>query len=418
MAETRWKNFEDRLSKLEQALQDKFQALDTKIAAIDSSITNLEGAINDRFDQLVQLINVKSGLEKQKSVIGVHDSPGAASSEFQEGVTSANHRSERLDSRSSSSPVPIVDHFRALGLTTTNFIFPRFDGDNPHAWERKCEQYFQLHAILEEMKVSIASMHLEGKACIWYQDYQVGKHFIQWSDLISDLVIRFGDSGYDNVVGEFNKLQQLGSMLEYQERFEELKALMVSKNKGLTEEYFVQSYISGLKPELSSAVQMFSPETFIQVTNLSRLQETHLIAQGLLSKTPYQYHSTTKLPTHFSNHTSSHKTTQFSTNPTYSPPTSNTKSTTKQPHQYTSTNKNFTPPPLNFYHTNQNKPPNIVSPIRKLTYAEQRAPRAKGLCYHCDEVYKAGHNCTNPQPFLLVEDEDEDHLIPVVKLRK
>ena len=59
-----------------------------------------------------------------------------------------------------------------------------------------------------------------------------------------------------DVVEDFNKLRQLGMILEYQVRFEELKALMLIHNPYLTEAYFVSSFISGLSEELRPMVKV------------------------------------------------------------------------------------------------------------------------------------------------------------------
>lgn len=54
-------------------------------------------------------------------------------------------------------------------------------------------------------------------------------------------------------------------MLEYQEKFEELKSLMVKYNPGLSEIYFISSFISGLNEEVRQVVTMFRPDSLLQV---------------------------------------------------------------------------------------------------------------------------------------------------------
>lgn len=44
--------------------------------------------------------------------------------------------------------------------------FPHFGGEWPREWLRKARKYFQLHQILDEMKLGIAKMYLKGKADI------------------------------------------------------------------------------------------------------------------------------------------------------------------------------------------------------------------------------------------------------------
>ena len=63
---------------------------------------------------------------------------------------------------------------------------------------------------------------------------------------MEEICERFGDRGLVDIVKEFNKLRQKGSVLDYQLKFEELKSLMLNHNPHLTKAYFVSSFISGL----------------------------------------------------------------------------------------------------------------------------------------------------------------------------
>ena len=43
--------------------------------------------------------------------------------------------------------------------------FPKFWGEDVQGWIYKCEQFFDVDNIVEDMKVRVASIHLSGKAC-------------------------------------------------------------------------------------------------------------------------------------------------------------------------------------------------------------------------------------------------------------
>ncbi|KAL4204430.1 hypothetical protein AMTRI_Chr01g132020 [Amborella trichopoda] len=66
-----------------------------------------------------------------------------------------------------------------------------------------------------------------------------------------------------------------------------------------------------------------------------------------------------------------------------------------------------------------NKPNNSYSSkpiptVRKLTPAEARERREKGLCYHCDEKFTPNHKCKTQKLFWvegLLEDEDEEEVV-------
>ena len=72
---------------------------------------------------------------------------------------------------------------------------------------------------------------------------------------------------------EFNKLQQVGIVEAYQERFEELKTLMLIKNPNLSEEYYISSFTNGLKEEIKPMVKMLKPNTLSRVVEVAYLQE-------------------------------------------------------------------------------------------------------------------------------------------------
>ena len=56
-------------------------------------------------------------------------------------------------------------------------------------------------------KVELASLHLQGRAEIWYNSYIIGRSKVDWEDFVVDLCARFRDAIGGQVVKEFNKLQ-------------------------------------------------------------------------------------------------------------------------------------------------------------------------------------------------------------------
>jgi len=46
--------------------------------------------------------------------------------------------------------------------------FPKFCGEDVQGWIYRCEQFFEVDNIGEEMKVKIALIHLSGKALQWH----------------------------------------------------------------------------------------------------------------------------------------------------------------------------------------------------------------------------------------------------------
>lgn len=64
-----------------------------------------------------------------------------------------------------------------------------------------------------------------------------------------------------NVIGDFYKLTQEGTLSDYQEQFEELRLMMLKINLMLDEAYFISSFISGLNEELRPIIKLYKSQT-------------------------------------------------------------------------------------------------------------------------------------------------------------
>lgn len=114
---------------------------------------------------------------------------------------------------------------------------PSFSGEDPRSWMKKCNKFFTMHQVNDYVKMDIIEMYLEGKVDTWYQGFKKMNDKVSWV-IFSDVIMkRFGKTGGMDVQEEFNKLPQVGSVMEYVERFEELKSLVLCRNAKLKEGY-------------------------------------------------------------------------------------------------------------------------------------------------------------------------------------
>lgn len=184
--------------------------------------------------------------------------------------------------------------------------FPRFDETDPRGWITKCKRYFQFYPMIKERKVSFSSMHLEGRADHWFQANYENIDGVYWREFAKVVSERFSDQEYENIIGEFNKLQQTTTVSAYPDKFEQLRPIVLSKQRELTEVYFVASFISGLKEEIMFNVQMLQPST-LEATSLARLQISSLkviAKKNRVVPKPYNFSSyTAPYPTKTSNPT-------------------------------------------------------------------------------------------------------------------
>ncbi|XP_027175053.1 uncharacterized protein LOC113774658 [Coffea eugenioides] len=181
---------------------------------------------------------------------------------------------------------------------------PMFAYGNPREWLRKCHKYFLNYQIPENQRVDMVEMFLEGRADNWFQGVRLEKPRLNWSEFCELLCERFTGKWSRDVVEEFNKLQQKGTVEEYEEKFEELKTLMLIRNPRLDEGYFISSFISGLKDEIKPMVKMFKPQTLSKAFEVAELQECSL---ETMSKQPTTSGRTAVEPKYgmFRNHSNS-----------------------------------------------------------------------------------------------------------------
>ncbi|KAE8654131.1 Thioredoxin superfamily protein [Hibiscus syriacus] len=83
----------------------------------------------------------------------------------------------------------------------------------------------------------------------------------------------FSDRSFCDIVEEFTKLTQKGSVEDYQEKFEELQPYMLLQNPTLTEEFFVSLFISGLRDDIKHRVKALDPKNLSEAFKQAKLYE-------------------------------------------------------------------------------------------------------------------------------------------------
>ncbi|VFQ84344.1 unnamed protein product [Cuscuta campestris] len=244
-------------------------------------------------------------------------------------------------------------HARTLNFNP-KLEFPKFDGSNTRTWIKKACKNFSLCKIPEDQWVDIASLHMVDKAENWVTSYLSFRKFVAWHEFIMDVNARFRDDKGENVVEQFKKLEQKGSLESYVDEFEDLRSILVQHSHYLPDSFILDSFVGGLKPAVKLFVRAFKPTSIAEAITFARLKEESLEVEG------------TKI-SKFSHYTNSAKPPILPT-PQIKPYTQQKFNLTNQ----TAPNKNF-----------------------KYIPADVRAEKiAKGLCYYCDKPYERGHKCS------------------------
>ncbi|VFQ78679.1 unnamed protein product [Cuscuta campestris] len=263
-------------------------------------------------------------------------------------------------------------------------------------------QFSEQWKLMEE-QVNLASIHLKGRAEIWFSNYGQWRNNICWDEFVMDLGARFNEDDHNDIVEEFNKLCQTGDLEEYVDKFEELKGLLLRKRPNMPQEYFLDSFIAGLKPQIKPFVNAFAPTSVTKAISYARLQEQTVEAWRTQDK--------------------SNKHSQLQSNmgrnntPLLAKPESSAKSSTPTGYQGA-----FRPQGSYNTSSSANKP-TFTQRNPKFIPASVRAEKiAKGLCYYCDKPFEKGHKCENRETQLFLvevlgEEEAEQFELAEVEAR-
>jgi len=286
-------------------------------------------------------------------------------------------RERNLEVNEGSSSSPDRGLFRFL----PKLEFPVFDGTNPRYWIKKCSRYFALCKIPDEQRLDVASIHLVGRAETWFASYIAAKKNVDWSEFVVDVCNRFREELGSKVVEDFHKLYQMGSLEAYLERFEELRSLLLQSIPTLPDDYFVSSFIGGLKPQLKPFVKALNPLSLDDAIRFARLHEEVGDSVRFAPKP-----SPTRGPLLAHPRVSGGLGGQ--TSYVAAPKPAGSGLTTAS-----------SPGPGSLKPANQG-----FQPTRLISAAERAEKIAKGLCYFCDNPYERGHRCpTKRSQLFLVE---------------
>jgi len=224
---------------------------------------------------------------------------------------------------------------------------------------------------------------MEGQALQWYNWLVESAPLTKWDDFVVALKTRFAPSAYDDPVGAFTKLFQTTTVKDYQYQFEVLS----NRISGITEEFKVSSFISGLKEEVRIMVTMLKPPNLPAAFGLARLQEEEVWRRNRSARAPPW-----------------NPTNQSNSKPSF--PKLNVPLTLSKPSNPifpTATRNvgfNLLYPDRNIpFQNNVVKRPNL--PIKRISSNQMQERREKGLCYYCDDKYHIGHKCSRPKVYLL-----------------
>nr|GLL25459.1 uncharacterized protein LOC109154292 [Ipomoea trifida] len=263
----------------------------------------------------------------------------------------------------------------ALSVEDIRQELPKFNGIDPYGWLFKINEYYEFYGISNIYRVQIASFAMEDEASEWYRWLKTNQLLGTWEDFMDKIKLRFGPSQLVDYQGQLSKLTQTSTVADYRASFERL----LNKVSGISEPVLISMFIAGLKHELQQDLLLAKPTSLEEAFSLAKTYESKY--ELLLSTPKWASRPTAvSIPHHpYSNH---------------QPPIRPTTVTMPQPPQRPSPTA-----------TTGRPIPDL--PVRRLSAAEIRDKRSKGLCYNCDKKWSNSHRCQSRFLMLLGMEEDD-----------
>jgi hypothetical protein len=142
--------------------------------------------------------------------------------------------------------------------------FLEFSGDDTDGWIRKAEKYFELVGVTNENRVRIAVMYINGKGEYWWRGTGCSSNTLPWHHFCRMVTDRFNLVSEYEVIGQFRNLKQVGTVVDYMDRFEEMVTMVRRNCPSLPETYYISSFISSLKDSIQFHLQCHRPTALSQ----------------------------------------------------------------------------------------------------------------------------------------------------------
>jgi hypothetical protein len=227
--------------------------LSATIASIDSSInatinTTMQSSVEEVKQELTtQLESIFASL-CTKLKIPTYDHFSEAPPK-NEGKTSSHSHTFQSHHFQRDTRLPRVD-------------VTKFDGSYPTGWVTQMEHYFSLYDIIDDLaKLRYGVLHLDQERWQWWQWRKTScQGYIAWTQFVTELYECF-DMDTNHLV-HLTKLKQSGIVEDFIATFEHLDFRI----EGMTDAFFRECFINGLKEDIQAHVLMDQPSTWVEAT--------------------------------------------------------------------------------------------------------------------------------------------------------
>lgn len=262
--------------------------------------------------------------------------------------------------------------------------FPAFDGTCPKIWKKKCENFFEIYAVPKFWWVKLAVMYFKGSATFWLQSVDPQITEASWLEFCAAVCSRFDREQHGQLVRQFFRIKQFGSVVDYVEQFDNLVHQLLAHDSSMQPIVITNRFIDGLRDDIKAVVMLHRPVDLDTACSLAILQE-EVLGETLKKEVKKHEQPVTRLSQKHPQFTGS-----YSAAPTYNSPS------TRATHQNTGTEDRRSTDPVRFS--------NPSSSTDSKMAALMAFRKAKGLCYKCGLKWNPSHTCANTVPLHVVEE--------------
>jgi hypothetical protein len=260
MAHTRSQEMESRFN----TLQSSFLETQKEVKQLSATVASLDTSINTTINASVQ-----SSMEEVKQETTTH-----LESIFASLYTKLNIPTDdpfldappKTEGEHSSHSHTFQPHHFQRDIRLLRVDVTKFDGSDPTGWLTQMEHYFSLYGITDDLaKLWYGVLHLDQERCQWWQWRKTSRQgYIAWTQFVTDLYECFDTD--TNHLGRLKKLKQSGTVEDFIATFERLDF----RTEGMTDDFFQECFISGLKEEIRAHVLMARPSSWVEDTKKSK----------------------------------------------------------------------------------------------------------------------------------------------------
>jgi hypothetical protein len=138
----------------------------------------------------------------------------------------------------------------------------KFDGSDPTGWLTQMEHYFCLYGIIDDLaKLRYGFLHVDQEHWQWWQWRKTARQgYVTWTHFVAELYERFDTD--TKHLGRLTKLKQFGTMEDFIVAFERL----TFHTEGMSDAFFRECFISGLKDDIRDHFLMVRPQSWVEAT--------------------------------------------------------------------------------------------------------------------------------------------------------